>query len=131
MVDGTYSLLLANVPLDAVGAFVSHPRLWMKLRKLKTGIAGDQTPLTMPQEIAKLPKIFSTANPVTGTATTKAMVAKWDDLIFGVRQQIQVRLLDQAFMGTNLQFAMLAYARCDFAATRPSSFTSMEGITVT
>jgi hypothetical protein len=58
------------------------------------------------------------------------IVADWSSVIFGVRQQIQVKLLDQAFMGTNLQFAMLAYARVDFAATRPCSITTIEGLTL-
>jgi HK97 family phage major capsid protein len=130
-IDAMYNLMLANVPMDSIGAFVGHPRLWMKMRKLVTGISGDKTPLQAPPEVSRLPKIWTTANPITGTTTTKAVLAKWDDLLFGMRQQIQVKLLDQTYMGSNLQFALLAVARCDFAATRPASFCTMEGITVT
>ncbi len=58
------------------------------------------------------------------------MVAKWSDLLYGVRKQITVKLLDQSFMASNLQLAMLVFARVDFAATREASFCTMEGITV-
>jgi HK97 family phage major capsid protein len=128
-VDAVYNLLAANVPLENVGALVSHPKLWQKLRKLKTGISGDQTSLKAPEEVADLPKLFTTANPFTGGNTTKAIIAKWDDLLFGIRQAITVRVLDQAFFGSNLQLAILAYARVDFGATRPASFVTLEGIT--
>ena len=47
-----------------------------------------------------------------------------------MRQQIQVRILDQAFMGSNLSFAVIASARGDFAATRATSFATMEVFTV-
>ena len=48
----------------------------------------------------------------------------------GVRKDINVRVLSEAFMGSNLQVAVLAYARVDFAATREQSFCTLEGITV-
>jgi hypothetical protein len=52
-------------------------------------------------------------------------------LLFGVRKQINVRILQEAFLGSNLQVAVLAYARVDFIAAREESFATMEGITVT
>lgn len=127
LADGLYTLEMANVPLESVGAFISHPRLRMKLR---TGITGDNTPLQAPAEIARLRRLFTTANPIVGANTTKGVLGMWSDYYMGVRQQIQVRLLDQAFMGSNPQFALLAFARCDFVATRPASFCTIEGITV-
>jgi hypothetical protein len=39
-------------------------------------------------------------------------------------------VLRETFIGSNLQVAVLAYARCDFAATRAASFVAAEGITV-
>ena len=41
-----------------------------------------------------------------------------------------MRVLTESFMGSNLQLAMLAYARVDFAAARADSFCTLEGITV-
>lgn len=129
-VDGMYELMADNVPMERIGALIAHPAVWKKMRKLKTGIASDQTALTMPAEVAALPKLWTTAAPLTGGTTAKGVIADWRDLVFGVRKQISVRVLDQAFMGSNLQIAVLAYARVDFAGVRPQSFCTLEGITV-
>ena len=125
-----YELLVDNVPMSDIGAFIAHPAVWKKMRKLKTGLASDNTPLVAPDEVARLPKLWTTAAPLTGGTTAKGVVAKWSDLLYGVRKQISVKLLDQSFMASNLQLAMLVYARVDFAATREASFCTMEGITV-
>lgn len=130
LVDGMYELALDNVPMENIGAFIAHPAVWKKMRKLKTGITSDNTPLTMPAEIAALPKLWTTAAPLTGGTTASGIIADWRDLIFGVRKDINVRVLSEAFMGSNLQIAVLAYARVDFAATRAQSFCTLEGITV-
>ncbi len=129
LVDGVYELAADNVPMQNIGAFIAHPAVWKKMRKLKTGITNDNTALTAPPEIAALPKLWTTAAPLdTGTAC--GIIADWRDLIFGVRKDINVRVLSEAFMGSNLQVAVLAYARVDFAATRAQSFCTLEGITV-
>jgi HK97 family phage major capsid protein len=129
-VDAMYALLANNVSMDNVGAMIAHPALWKKMRKLKTGISGDQTPLETPEELASLKKLWTTAAPFTGGTTAKAIMGDWSDLLFGVRKDINVQVLNQAFLGSNLQLAVLAYVRCDFAATRASSFVTAEGITV-
>lgn len=129
LVDGMYELMLDNVPMDGIGALVAHPAVWKKMRKLKTGITNDNTPLTAPEEVAKLRKLWTTAAPLNGGDAT-GVLADWRDLLFGVRQDIQVRVLQESFLGTNLQIAVLAYARVDFAATRAQSFCTLEGITV-
>lgn len=129
LLDGMYELAADDVPMDQIGAFIAHPAVWKKMAKLKTGITNDNTTLAMPAEIAALPKLWTSAAPLTGS-TAKGVIGNWRDLIFGVRQDIQVRVLSEAFMGSNLQVAVLAYARCDFAATREQSFCTLEGITV-
>lgn len=130
LVDGMYELAADNVPMDRIGALVAHPALWKKMRKLKSGITNDNTPLTMPQEVAALPKLWTTAAPLTGGTTATGIIADWRDLLFGVRQDITIKVLSEAFLGSNLQIAVLAYARVDFAATRQASFCTLEGITV-
>ena len=130
LTDGMYQLMADNVPMDRIGALVAHPALWKKMRKLKTGITNDNTPLTMPAEIAALPKLWTTAAPLTGGNTATGIIGDWRDLLFGVRKDITVRVLQETFMGSNLQIAVLAYARVDFAATRAASFCTLEGITV-
>lgn len=130
LIDGMYELAADNVDMANIGAFIAHPAVWKKMRKLKTGITNDNTPLTMPAEIAALPKLWTTAAPLTSGTTASGIIADWRDLIFGVRNQITVRVLSETFMGSNLQIAVLAYARVDFAATRAASFCTLEGITV-
>lgn len=130
LVDGMYELMLDNVPAENIGAFIAHPAVWKKMRRLKTGITNDNTPLTMPEEIRALPKLWTTAAPLVGGTTAAGIIADWRDLIFGVRNQITVRVLSETFMGSNLQVAVLAYARVDYAATRAGSFCTLEGITV-
>ncbi|OGI41826.1 MAG: hypothetical protein A2150_00485 [Candidatus Muproteobacteria bacterium RBG_16_64_11] len=130
VVDGQYELMLDNVPMENIGALIAHPAVYKKMRKLKTGITNDNTPLTMPAEVAALPKLWTTAAPLTGGTTASGIIADWRDLIFGIRSQITVRVLSETYMGSNLQIAVLAYARVDFAATRPASFCTLEGITV-
>lgn len=130
LVDGMYELMLDNVPVENIGALIAHPAVWKKMRKLKTGIASDNTPLMAPAEVAALPKLWTTAAPLTGGTTAKGIIADWRDLIMGMRQQITVRVLSEAFMGSNLQLAVLAYARVDFGAARAASFCTLEGITV-
>lgn len=122
--DALYTLLAANVRMSDISAMIANPDLWKKMAKLKTGISSDNTTLTPPTEIARLPKLWTTAAP-----SGKAIFGNFRDLLFGVRQQISVKVLTEAFMGSNLQIGVLCVARCDFAATRAASFVTAEGIT--
>lgn len=126
LLDGMYELAADNVPMENIGAMIAHPKLWKNQAKLKTGITSDETSLVQPGDVAKLPKLWTTAAP-EGTG----IIADWRDLIFGVRKNITVRVLSESFMGSNLQLAVLAYARVDFAGVRPASFCTLEGITYT
>lgn len=130
VLDGIYELLAANVPLASIGALIAHPKVWLKMSKLKTGIASDLTTLVQPPDVAAVPKLYTTAAPYTGGTTCSAIIGNWRDLVFGVRNDIQVRVLNEAYMGSNLQVALLCFARVDFQPTRAASFTVMPGITV-
>lgn len=123
-VDAMYELMADDVPAESIGALIGHPVLWRKLRKMRTGLASDNTPLMAPEEVARLPKLWTTAAP-----TDKAVIADWRDLLFGVRKGITVQVLTQSFLGSNLQIGVVAYARVDFAPARAASFCTMEGIT--
>jgi HK97 family phage major capsid protein len=128
-VDGMYELMLDNVPTDRIGALVGHPAIWKKMRKLKTGLSGDNTPLTMPAEVAALPKLWTTAAPLSGS-TASAVIGDWRDLLMGVRRDISVKVLSERYLADTLEVGILVYARVDFAATRPASFCTLEGIAV-
>jgi HK97 family phage major capsid protein len=122
--DGIFELMNDNVPLDQIGALVAHPKLWKQQAKLKTGLTSDETSLVQPADVASRQKLYTTACP-----EAKAVIADWSALLFGVRKSITVKILQEAYLGSNLQIALLAYARVDFAAARPASFTTLEGLT--
>lgn len=125
-VDGMYELMLDNIPMTSIGALIGHPALWRCMAKIKDSNAN---PLTVPAEVAQLRKLWTTTAPLDGS-TAQAVIGDWRDLLFGVRKNIEVKVLQEAFMGSNLQVAVLAYARVDFAATREASFCTLEDITV-
>lgn len=129
--NGIRELLVDGVPLERIGALIYHPLLWSKMAKLKTGISSDQTALALPPHMQGRQQLVTTACGATGSPVrTTAFIADWTDLLFGVRTDITIRILDQAYMGSNLQLAMLVYARVDFQPARAASFCSLEGITV-
>lgn len=130
VLDGMYELLADNVSMTSIGALIGHPKIWRKLAGLKTGITSDLTTLVQPPEVAAVPKLWTTAAPFTGGTTCSAIIGDWRDLVFGVRKDIQIRVLSESFMGSNLQVAVLAYARVDFQPTRATSFCVMPGITI-
>ena len=126
--DGVGLLLAQNVPLERVGPIVLGTAAWADLAKLKTGITSDKTPLVRPEALT-MPFLPTTAVEDGSPLTSTAYVADWSDLLYGVRQDITVRVLNEAFFGSNLQIAVLVYARVDFAAAREQSFVTLEGIT--
>lgn len=124
LADAVYELLADNVPEEEIGAFIANPALWKVMAKLKTGLTNDESPLTPSPEIARIPRIWTTAMPAAS-----GVIAKWSDVVMGIRQQITVKVLDQSFMGSNLDMALLCYSRLDFGVTRPTSICTVEGIT--
>ncbi|MDD5030534.1 MAG: phage major capsid protein, partial [Rhodoferax sp.] len=124
LADAVYELLNADVPESRIGSFIGNPALWKKMAKLKSGITNDNSPLAPSPEIARIPKIWTTAIPAA-----TGVIADWGDVVMGIRQGITVKLLDQSFMGSNLDLALLCYSRLDFGVTRPVSICTVEGIT--
>jgi len=130
-VDAVGKLLAVNVPLDrAAGAAIMGTDVWTSLAKLKTGITGDKTPLVRPSAIQNMQFLPTTAVPTSGGSPQDGnlFVADWGDLLFGVRKDITVQVLREAFLGSNLQLAILVYARCDFMPVRESSFVTLEDV---
>jgi len=94
--------------MDRIGGVVMHPLLWSTLAKTKTGMSSDNTTLLAPDAVCDRPTFVTTAAPLTGSPqSTTAFITDWSDLLFGVRQDLQVRILNEAFMASNLQIAAL------------------------
>lgn len=129
-IDAMGALLASNVPLERITASVMGADVWTALAKLKTGIAGDRTPLVRPAALNDVRFLPTTLVPTSGGSPQigAAFLADWGDLLYGVRQDISVRVLQEAFMGSNLQLAVLVYARVDFQPARAESFCTLEGL---
>jgi hypothetical protein len=67
----------------------------------------SRSPLTAPDEVRALRKLWTTAAPLTVGINATGIIADWRDFLFAVRQDIQVRALSEAFLGSNLQIAVL------------------------
>jgi len=129
--DALYELELDNVP----GPYTSvmHPRTARDLRKLKTGLSGDNTPLVMPQSVAEISRRISTELPIDetqGTATdaSSVIVGNFSDLMIGVRSSLRIELLRERYASA-LQVGFLAHMRMDVQVRHPESFCVIQGVT--
>lgn len=76
------------------------------MAKLKTGISNDNSPLPMPEAVARIPKLWTTAAPLSG-GSAKAIIGDWRDYLFGVRQAITVRVITDSLMKDTLSVSRL------------------------
>jgi HK97 family phage major capsid protein len=126
-IDGMGALLGANVALEDIGPVVLGTAAWRDLAKLKTGITNDNTPLPKPS-VLTMPFLPTTAVEGGSPLTSTAYMADWRDLLFGIRTEITVRVLTEAFFASNLQLAVVVFARVDYQPAREASFVTLEGI---
>lgn len=127
LIDAVYELQLDNA--NDPTAMVYHPRTGAALAKLKD---ANDNPLTVPEMIARIPRLSSTAAPIDeteGTATTASSIVFGDytQLFIGMREDINIRLLDQLY-AENGQLALLVHARIDVQLAQPKSFCELTGI---
>ncbi len=126
--DALYELEIDNAA--APTAAVMHPRTMRTLRKLKEGTTN--APLAMPPAVAGLPMLTSTGMSITevqGTSSdcSSIVVANWDEVLLGMRQELFVRRVDQLFAG-NGQVAFLAMTRMDVQMAHVESIARILGI---
>jgi HK97 family phage major capsid protein len=126
-VDAVFELSNDNVPEDRIGPFAVSPATMKVLRKLKTGIASDQTTLTPPPGLPRFLVSKALDNNSSPPAST-AVVGDWADLLFGVKREASVETLKLQSYADNLLLEYVAWARVDFLVRRPVSFTKITGI---
>jgi HK97 family phage major capsid protein len=127
MLDAVYELMLDNAA-DPTAA-IMHPRTAIALQKLKD---TANNPLLIPDMVARVPKLTTTAAPITetqGTANNASSVVLGDfsQLMIGVREEITIRMLDQIY-AENGQIALLVHARADMQLAHKESFCKLVGI---
>lgn len=127
LIDALYELQLDNV--EQITAGIMHPRTAASLAKLKD---GQNNPLTVPEMVASVPRLSTTAAPIAetqGTSTDCSSIIYGDyrQLIIGLRENINIRLLSEVFAGKG-QIAILVHARADVALAHKESFCRLKGI---
>lgn len=118
---------------EASAAILSS-RTAASLATLKTGITGDNTPLTPPPYLANLRLLVSNQIPValtvgTSTDTTELYTGDFSQLLIGVRPSIGVRLVRSAERHLDtLSHLIVAYLRADIQLQHPAAFVVTTGI---
>lgn len=126
-VDALFELWNDNVPADRIGPFAVSPATMKVLRKLKTGITGDQTTLGPPPGLPPF-LVSKSLDNASSPATSTAVVGDWPDLLMGVRREASVETLKLQSYADNLLLEYVAWARVDFLVRRPASFCKITGI---
>ena len=128
-VDAIALLWAANVPEDAVGPILVSPATLKVLRKLKTGITGDETTLVPPPGLPPFLVSSTLDDQLSPPTQSSAAVGDWSDLLLGVRREASLESLRLTTYASNLQLEFVAYTCVDFLIRRPASFTEILGIT--
>ncbi len=127
-VDAISALLGANAQMPT--AVVVAPRTLTKSAKLKDTLGQPQR---KPDLLANVPFLATTAVPInqthgTSNLASEAIVGDFTQLMFGIRTRLRIRVLQEAFMGSNGQYGFLADLRADVQLRHPQSFCEVVGI---
>ena len=120
VLDAVQLNLEDNAPMPT--GFVGAPRTLVQYGKLKTGISSDKTPLQKPPLIEDIPWYQTTNVPVNetqGSASTasRLFAGYWPSFMIGFRAPIRIEVSRERFLADELAYAVVCYARVDFAVT--------------
>jgi HK97 family phage major capsid protein len=112
-------------------AVIYSARTATSLRKMKTGLSGDKTPLLMPERVAQLRHLVSNqiADDLTwgsSDATSEAYVGDFSNVIIGSRLGLRVRILNEVYADT-LQIGLQVFFRADVAIAHPEHLCIVHG----
>ena len=111
-------------------AAVMAPRTWGTIQRLKD---GDGLPLRRPDALAALPFHVSSVIPIdqeqgaSGAVCSSIWLGDWTQLLWGVRQGLQIQVLRELYTGT-FELGYVAHLRADFAAAHEAAFCKLIGI---
>ena len=111
-------------------AMIWHPRTARTYRKFKDSTGQ---PLIAPQPLGEIPKLSTTAVPITqtqgtsGTVCSTVLTGNFAEAILGLREDIQIIRLDQTF-AANGQVAFWARMRADVGFAHGQSFCKLIGV---
>ena len=127
LIDAVYEMQLDNA--EDPTAMIMHPRTNAALAKLKD---ANDNPLTVPEMIARIPRLTTTAASIAeseGTAVNASSIVFGDfrHLMIGMRHNIEVRVFDQTFADTG-QLYVVAWMRADVQLSQAKAFCELTGI---
>lgn len=111
-------------------AAIMSPREWEAYTNL---VDGDNNPLVMPRGIQNLPWLTTKSMPTTldaGTSVGEAsqiVIGDFTNLVIGIRQQIEMRLLTETFAQNN-EFGILCTMRGDIQPLKEDAFVIINNI---
>jgi HK97 family phage major capsid protein len=109
---------------------VMAPRTLIKSALLKDTLTQ---PMRKPDILANVPFLATTSVPInqthgTSNVASEAIVGDFRQLMFGLRTSLRIQLLQERFLGDNMQLGFLADLRVDVALRHPQSFCEVVGI---
>lgn len=127
LIDTVYEMQLDNA--NDPTAMIMHPRTQASLAKLKD---SQTNPLTVPDMIARIPRLTTTSASIAetqGTATTASSILFGDfrELFIGMRDEMQVTLLKERYADYG-QVGFLCWMRADVQLAHKASFSRLKGI---
>jgi len=102
---------------------------------------GDGNPIVLSPWTAKLQRFVTTSIPITlvGGAESVGIIGDFTQLVFGIRQQLMIRILDSGSVtdssgttwnaASQLMRLVVAYLRADTCLLQPAHFCKLTGIT--
>ena len=127
LLDAVYALELSNA--RGMTAAIWHPRTARTYRKMK-----DTTgqPLRMPEPIDALPKLATTAVPITQTQGTNSdcstvFFGNFPSAIVGIREQLHIQMLPERYADTG-EVGFIAHMRADVQFEHPEEFCTLTGV---
>lgn len=127
VIDTIYEMQLDNASDPT--AMIYHPRTGAAFAKLKD---GQNNPLTVPEMVARVPKLTTTSVPIDetqGTASTASSILTGDfrQMLVGIRDNLTIRVLTERFADNN-QVAFIFGLRADMQLAHKASFSKLIGI---
>ena len=126
-VNVSYQLTQDNANMPT--AFILNPRTYTEAANL---LDSQNQPMQKPEAIANIPMLQTTQVPINdtqGSATdaSKVYAGDWAELIWGVRQELQIEVLKELY-AANYEIGFLASLRGDYVVRHAESFATITGI---
>ncbi|HXH53544.1 MAG TPA: phage major capsid protein [Sphingomicrobium sp.] len=127
IIDTIYELQLANA--GDPSAMIYHPRTGAALAKLKD---SQNNPLTVPEMVAKVPKLVTTSVPIdqtqgTSTDASSILTGDFKRMLIGLRNSLRIEILKERYADVH-QYGFVAFMRGDMQVEHKAAFAKLVGI---